>query len=357
MSQTPEQAQFSNLLNLASKTFEKTHSGAVYRPSDIRLASFVPYGIPSGIAQLDLALGRTGLPAGKVVEIHGFEGSGKTTLALTIVAQIQRMGGAALWIDTENSFDPILAAARGVNTGTNLLVSYAGTIEAIYRQIEQMLAHIKVTGWERPFLFVVDSTAGVPTEQESVAELTGDARVGGEAKAIRRGVKRVWGPLGRQRIAAVFINHTVAANLTAGYGKKSQSAGGHAVKFAAALRIELKVKGQIAEGKDEEKVREGQKTLVTVEKWKGGPNRTPIFEVPLLDDFGFDQAGSLAAAFGALDSLPGKGWKQACEDPAFFQQEYKRFYTLACEKGVMIPWGVLMEDDGGEDAGQPDSTE
>jgi|SRR5271166_380963 len=362
MSLTAQAQMESEILNGLSKSFKDSKSGSAFRPGDIHLNSYVPYGISPGIAQFDLALGRPGVPAGRVIEIYGFEGCGKSSLALTLAAGVQQMGGLVFWQDTESSWDNGLAISRGVNPESGIILTQVGSIEGIFRQQEAILKELSAKGWKRPVLIVTDSITSSLPEQELKGEMVGDMRVGGEAKTIRRGIRRVWYKLAKQRIPLVYINHAVATNITAAFGKKSGAAGGHGIKFASALRIEMKQVSQLLKGKGTEQTRQGIRVLISFEKWKLGVNAQPKFEIDLLDASGFDKGTSLMEAYkeiGVAIGVSKEDLKMA--GPDYFRELYQHWWNEAGLKGLVKPWGgqdnVENTGEDEEDAGDTDSGE
>lgn len=351
---------FDQLYSEMAKSVKDNKSGIVAKPGDIKLASFVPYGIPSGIPQLDLSISRPGLPVGKIIEFYGFEASGKTTAAYAAMAQCQRMGGGCFFIDTESSFDPKRAAACGVNPDKNLLLGEAKTIEGVFTQIDGMLDKLQKVNWKKPFLIVVDSITAAETEHESTKDLDAEAKVGDEAKAIRRGVRRIWQRVAALKVPVIFINHAIAKIGGSGWGKKSQAAGGHSLKFAAALRCEFAHISNVNKGDAEDKERVGAKIKITVEKLKGGTLRLPSFEAYLSNDRGFDFASSMLDALEHIDAVTknGRGYydlgdgrnltKNEFMEELYAQaggvaEEYKRFYQICIDKGYMTPYESAME--------------
>lgn len=344
--------KLSKLLNLVSRDMkeQKVDDFSMYKAGDIRLSSSVPYGIPTQLAQLDLALGRPGYPVGRIIEVFGFEGSGKTTLGLHAIAQAQSMGGGGLFVDTECTFDPIRAQEIGVDTET-LLITEADSIERIFMQVESTLDNLKAIGYDKTFVIVVDSITGVSTEEEQNKSLTSSSKIGGEAMAIRRGIRRINYKIAEQKVLMMFINHAVAKLTT--YGKPSQAAGGHALKFFSSVRIEVASQSSLL---DADKVRYGQKVYMTVEKLKGAPLRRPKFETELHNDVGFDRIGSLLEAFEVLGivvhpkgsktytwkptdvGFTRDGWKDFVASNGGFSAMYKVFHDCAIKQGEMSPW-------------------
>ena len=260
---------------------------AVFRGTDLQIASHIPFGIPSRIPQLDHSFGRNGYPAGRSVEIFGFEHSGKSCAAMSAVASIQRMGGAALWIDAERQFDADWAAENGVNPN-EIRLAYADTIEDIFSiQDEWIEKYLKVPERERtPFMMVIDSITSVPSRESSEKDYGDVQRIGTDARAIRNGMRKLNAKLAEAKILSIYINHAIA-NATSPIGG-SLSAGGHALKFNAGLRIQLIRKKNVTEDEeDDEKIYRGMEVEIKIEKNRVGRTKSRQFKCFLLEN-GFD---------------------------------------------------------------------
>jgi recombination protein RecA len=284
------------LFNSLSKALSKdTHAEVV--GDDIRLKSFVPYGIPS-LPCIDIALGRPGIPVGKVIELFGKPSCGKTTLALHIVAACQAMGGSALWIDAENVFDSSRAHQLGVNTNKpHLIIAECETIESIVRTQEKVLSQLQEVNYTKPFVIVTDSITSVSTEKSLEDEFKWEQRVGHEAKQIRAGLKRLSYRLAECKVPSVFINHSISTISTMpGRGSGADSAGGHALKFWSSVRIELQKIKDLEREVRGEKVRYGQLVKFIVRKNKVSELARTKFECVLRNDIGFDIEDNLLDA-------------------------------------------------------------
>lgn len=281
------------ILENTRKSLKNDPTITVHASTDTGIASFIPFTIPSGLPELDLHLGnRGGLPTGRLIEYYGFEACGKTTAGLHAIAETQRMGGLALFIDAEHTFSPSRAAECGVDLKA-LQVASVYSIEAVFTVAENWLTAVAVEKFTGPVMIVVDSVTGKTTETESDSDFSKDSRVGHEAKQIRRGVRRLTGLLGKTKATCILINHSIASNLTMAFGKKSQSAGGHSPKLMSTIRIMFQNLGTL--GKASEK-RLGQKIKLTIEKLKNAPLPYPIIEEVHLEDNGFNQGLSLLNA-------------------------------------------------------------
>lgn len=277
--------------NMAKVAKKNEHLGSLHMATDPYLSSVVPFGIPTGIPELDLALGRPGYPVGRIIEAFGFEGSGKTTLALHAVAQMQKMGGAVLWQDAEHCFDVSRAKGVGVNVeDPRFKIVSPDTIEDIWRWLELLVESVEGTKATKPVLCVVDSITGVSSEENDGKDAADADRIGTDARIIRKMARRLNPRLAKAKITTLFINHAIAK--TTGYGKQSMAAGGHAIKFFASTRIELAALGQLKEGEE----RIGQKVQINAEKVKTAPLRFPKFDIALLNEGGYDFNGSLLQA-------------------------------------------------------------
>jgi RecA/RadA recombinase len=240
---------------------------------------------------------------------------GKTTAALHAIAEVQRKGGFACFIDAEHTFSPERAAQCGVNLD-KLQVMSAHSIEAIFEIACTYLDIVEKKGLgSKPVLIVVDSVTGSTIESEMTEkkEYTKDQRVGGEAKAIRRGARRLSGILARGKATCILINHAIATNLTMAFGKKSGAAGGHGIKIMSSVRIEFKNVGTLKHKEDGVDIRDGQKISLTIEKLKNANlTMAKVPEVHLKEN-GFDRKLSL------LNAAVMTGWieKDGVKNPMY----------------------------------------
>ncbi|QPL04780.1 MULTISPECIES: recombinase RecA [Actinomyces] len=187
--------------------------------------------IPTGSTALDVALGIGGLPRGRVVEIYGPESSGKTTVALHAVANAQRAGGNAAFIDAEHALDPVYAKALGVDTD-NLLVSQPDTGEQAL-EIADML--IRSGGLD---IIVVDSVAALVPKAEIEGEM-GDSHVGLQARLMSQALRKITGALSATGTTAIFINQ-LREKIGVFFGSPETTTGGKALKFYASVRIDVR---------------------------------------------------------------------------------------------------------------------
>ncbi len=214
--------------------------------------------IPSGSLGLDLALGVGGYPRGRVVEIFGPESSGKTTLALHAIAEVQRQGGVAAFIDAEHALDVGYARRLGVGLA-DLLVSQPDTGEQALEIAEQLVRSGAVD------LIVVDSVAALVPRAEIEGEM-GDAHMGVQARLMSQALRKLTAVVSRNQSTVIFINQ-IRMKIGVVFGNPETTTGGHALKFYATVRLDIRRIGQLKEG--EQVV--GSRTRVKVVKNKVAP--------------------------------------------------------------------------------------
>jgi recombination protein RecA len=214
--------------------------------------------IPSGSIGLDLALGVGGYPRGRVIEIFGPESSGKTTLALHAIAQAQRAGGVAAFIDAEHALDVGYARRLGVSL-PDLLVSQPDTGEQALEIAEQLVRSGAVD------LIVVDSVAALVPRAEIEGEM-GDAHMGVQARLMSQALRKLTGVVSRNQATVVFINQ-IRMKIGVVFGNPETTTGGNALKFYSSVRLDIRRTGQLKEG--EQVV--GSRTRVKVVKNKVAP--------------------------------------------------------------------------------------
>jgi len=196
-------------------------------------------GIPTGSLSLDLALGGQGIPRGRIVEIFGPESSGKTTLALHVVAQAQKAGGIAAFIDAEHALDPSWARKLGVDLET-LLVSQPGSGEEAM-QITEMLIRSNAVD-----VIVVDSVAALVPKKELEGEM-GDSHVGLQARLMSQAMRKLTGTISKSKTSVIFINQ-IREKIGVMFGSPETTPGGRALKFYCSCRIDVRRIGQLKEG-------------------------------------------------------------------------------------------------------------
>jgi len=191
--------------------------------------------IPTGSLALDLALGIGGIPRGRVTEIYGPESGGKTTLALHIVAQAQKAGGVAAFVDAEHALDPVYARQLGVDVD-NLLLSQPDTGEQALEIVELLVRSGAVD------VIVVDSVAALVPRAEIEGEM-GDSHVGLQARLMSQALRKLTGVLSKSNTAAIFINQ-IREKVGVMYGNPEVTTGGRALKFYSSIRLDVRRRGQ-----------------------------------------------------------------------------------------------------------------
>ena len=214
--------------------------------------------IPTGSLALDAALGIGGVPKGRIIEIYGPESSGKTTLALHILAEAQKMGGEVAFVDAEHALDPVYAAALGVDTD-NLLVSQPDTGEQALEITDALVRSGAVDA------VVVDSVAALVPKQEIEGEM-GDTFVGLQARLMSQALRKLAGTISKTNCVVIFINQ-LRMKIGVMYGNPETTTGGNALKFYASVRLDVRRTESIKEGGNVI----GNKTRVKVVKNKVAP--------------------------------------------------------------------------------------
>jgi len=305
-------------------------------------------GIRTGCLSLDMALGGQGIPRGRIIEIFGPESSGKTTLALHVIAQAQKGGGIAAFIDAEHAFDPTWGKKIGVELDT-LLVSQPNNGEEAM-QITEML--IKSNAVD---VIVIDSVAALVPRAELAGEI-GDSHVGLQARLMSQSMRKLTGAIAKTKTSVVFINQ-IREKIGVMFGSPETTPGGRALKFYTSCRIDVRRIGQLKDGEDVV----GQRVRAKVVKNKVAPPFR-IAEFDMMHTNGISYEGDIldlavehkivnrsGAWFKYNDAYLGQGKEKArahlVENPEI-TEELKAKVLVAGGYGIAAPTDAEPEKDG-----------
>ncbi|GAB4400433.1 MAG: recombinase RecA [Microscillaceae bacterium] len=237
---------------------EKTYGkGTVMKLSDEKVVDVAA--IPTGSLGLDIALGVGGIPRGRVIEVYGPESSGKTTLAMHCIAEAQKLGGIAAFVDAEHAFDKSYAEKLGIDT-ENLLISQPDSGEQALEITEHLIRSGAID------IIVVDSVAALVPKAELEGEM-GDSKMGLQARLMSQALRKLTGTINKTGCCCIFINQ-LRDKIGVMFGSPETTTGGNALKFYASVRLDIRRIGQIKESADEVI---GNRTRVKVVKNKVAP--------------------------------------------------------------------------------------
>jgi len=270
---------------------ERFGEGAIMKFSEVRHTNVAS--VPTGCISLDLALGVGGVPRGRIIEIYGPESSGKTTLAQHIIAEVQKMGGLAAFVDAEHALDPEYAEKIGVKT-KDLLISQPDNGEQALEIVETLVRSNAVD------VIVVDSVAALTPKAEIEGNM-GDAHMGLQARLMSQALRKLTGVISKSDTILIFINQT-RQKIGIVFGNPETTTGGTALKFYASVRIEVRRSAQIK--KSDQII--GNRVKVKVVKNKvAAPFRTTEFDI--MYNEGISLAGDLLDTGVALNIIGKSG--------------------------------------------------
>ncbi|REK76577.1 recombinase RecA [Paenibacillus paeoniae] len=284
--------------------------------------------VPSGSLALDIALGIGGLPRGRVIEVYGPESSGKTTVALHAIAEVQRIGGQAAFIDAEHALDPLYASKLGVNID-ELLLSQPDTGEQALEIAEALVRSGAVD------IIVIDSVAALVPKAEIEGDM-GDSHVGLQARLMSQALRKLSGAIAKSKTIAVFINQ-LREKVGVMFGNPETTPGGRALKFYSSVRLDVRRIETLKQGND----MVGNRTRIKVVKNKVAPPFKQA-EIDIMYGEGISREGSLidigveqeiVQKSGAWFSYNGERLGQGRENAKQFLKDNKEL-AAAIEKQI-----------------------
>ena len=280
-------------LQLTIDKLEKTYGkGTVMKLSDEKVVD-IPY-IPTGSIGLDLALGIGGIPRGRVIEIYGPESSGKTTLTMHCIAEAQKRGGLAAFIDAEHAFDRSYAERLGIDT-ENLLISQPDNGEQALEIADHLIRSGAID------IIVIDSVAALVPKGELEGEM-GDSKMGLQARLMSQALRKLTGTISKTGCSCIFINQ-LREKIGVMFGNPETTTGGNALKFYASVRLDIRRIGQIKESADDIT---GNRVKVKVVKNKVAPP-FKVVEFDIMYGRGISKSGEIVDLGVELDVIQKSG--------------------------------------------------
>jgi recombination protein RecA len=225
------------IMEVVSEIKEKYGEGAIMKLGEVKKVDVAA--IPTGSPSLDIALGIGGFPRGRIIEIYGPESSGKTTLALHVIANAQKAGGISAFVDAEHALDPMYAKKIGVNID-DLLISQPDTGEQALEIVETLVRSNAVD------VIVVDSVAALTPRAEIEGEM-GDSHMGLQARLMSQALRKLTGIVAKTNVVVIFINQ-IRMKIGVMFGNPETTTGGNALKFYSSVRVEVRRAAQIKQG-------------------------------------------------------------------------------------------------------------
>ena len=332
-----EVQQKDKTLDLAISQIEKQFGqGSIMRMGEDTIVKIE--GIPTGSISLDAALGIGGIPQGRITEVYGPESSGKTTLTLHIIAEAQKSGGLAAFIDAEHAMDPEYAKKLGVDTD-NLLISQPDTGEQALDITETLVRSGALD------VIVIDSVAALVPKAELDGDM-GDSHMGLQARLMSQALRKLTGTVSKSKTSVIFINQ-IRHKIGVMFGSPETTTGGNALKFYASVRLDIRRIGQIKEG--DQVV--GNRTRVKVVKNKVAPPfKTTEFDIMYGEGISYEGdlldlavQADIVNKMGAWYSFNKEKIGQGKENAKRYLQDNENVRN-EIETGVKAFLGIVVED-------------